>query len=106
MAAFLSSKQLPALDELENFIFCRLAAKIPVTDSFYNGLVAHNDAIKDFIEPSSESSADTLAALVVAALFPPFAGGNEIVIAGIPPLGCCMSFLSRGTLLQHNQGLW
>ncbi|KAL0026224.1 hypothetical protein WJX77_003329 [Trebouxia sp. C0004] len=38
VAAFQHSniKLPPALDELEHFIFHRLSAKLPVTDSFYN----------------------------------------------------------------------
>ncbi len=74
-------KQPPALDELQNFIFRPLAAKIPVIDSFYNGLVAHNDSLKATIEPASLSGADILAALVVSALASEFEGGDEIVIA-------------------------
>ena len=58
----------PALDELETFIFRPLAAKIPVIDSFYNGLVAHNDSLKATIEPASLSGADMLAVSVVYAL--------------------------------------
>ncbi len=72
----------PALDELQTFIFRPLAAKIPVIDSFYNGLVAHNDSLKATIEPASLSGADVLAALVVCALTSEFEGGDEIVIAG------------------------
>jgi len=72
----------PVLDELQTFIFRPLAAKIPVIDSFYNGLVAHNDSLKATIEPASLSGADILAALVVSALTSEFDGGDEIVIAG------------------------
>ena len=72
----------PALDELQTFIFRTLAAKIPVVDSFYNGLVAHNDSLKAIIEPASLSGADILAALVVSALTSESEGGDEIVIAG------------------------
>jgi len=72
----------PALDELQTFIFRTPAAKIPVVDSFYNGLVAHNDSLKAIIEPASLSGADILAALVVSALTSEFEGGDEIVIAG------------------------
>ncbi|DBA89134.1 TPA: hypothetical protein ACH3X1_016301 [Trebouxia sp. C0004] len=75
----------PALDELERFILHGLSAKLPVTDSFYNGLVAQNDALKEIIEPLSHSGADILAALIVAALHPEFEGGDEIVIAGKAP---------------------
>ena len=75
-------KQPPALHELETFIFQPLAAKIPVTDSFYNSLVARNDSLKATIEPASLSGAGTLAALVHAALESEFDGGDEIVIAG------------------------
>ncbi|KAA6419341.1 MAG: hypothetical protein FRX49_10740 [Trebouxia sp. A1-2] len=77
-----SSKLPPALNELERFIFTRLSAKLPVTDSYYNGLVAQNDALKEMIEPVSYSGADILAALIVAALHPEFEGTDEIVIAG------------------------
>ncbi|KAL0021284.1 hypothetical protein WJX79_008029 [Trebouxia sp. C0005] len=77
-----SSKLPPALNELERFIFTRLSAKLPVTDSYYNGLVAQNDALKEMIEPVSYSGADILAALIVAALHPEFEGNDEIVIAG------------------------
>ncbi|KAL3139897.1 hypothetical protein ABBQ38_004191 [Trebouxia sp. C0009 RCD-2024] len=77
-----NSKLPPALDELERFIFHRLSAKLPVTDSYYNGLVAQNDALKEMIEPVSHSGADILAALIVAALHPEFEGTDEIVIAG------------------------
>ena len=47
VAALLQSnlKLPPALCELERFIFHPLSAKLPVTDSFYNGLVAQNDAL-------------------------------------------------------------
>jgi len=72
----------PVLDELQTFIFRPLAAKIPVIDSFYNGLVAHNDSLKATTEPASLSGADILAALVVSALTSEFEGGDEIVIAG------------------------
>ncbi len=75
-------KQPPALNELQNFIIRPLSAKIPVIDSFYNGLVAHNDSLKATIEPASLSGADILAALVVSALASEFEGGDEIVIAG------------------------
>jgi len=71
-----------ALDELDHFLFRSLSAKLPVTDSFYNGLVAQNDALKEIIEPLSHSGADILAALIVAALHLDFEGGDEIVIAG------------------------
>ena len=52
VAAFQQSnfKLPPALDELERFLFHHLSAKLPVTDSFYNGLVAQNDALKGIIE--------------------------------------------------------
>ena len=73
----------PALDELQAFVFCPLAAKISVTDSFYNGLVAHNDSLKATIKPASLSGADVLAALAVSALTSESEGGDEIVIAGI-----------------------
>ena len=56
-----------------------------MTSSFYNGLVAQNDALKEIIEPLSHSGADILAALIVAALHPEFEGGDEIVIAGKAP---------------------
>lgn len=84
MAAFQQPTfKLPsALDELDHFLFCSLSAKLPVTDSFYNGLVAQNDALKEIIEPLSHSGADILAALIVAALHLDFEGGDEIVIAG------------------------
>ena len=84
LAAFQQSnfKLPPALDELERFLFHRLSAKLPVTDSFYNGLVAQNDALKEIIEPLPHSGADILAALIVAALYPEFEAGDEIVIAG------------------------
>ena len=72
----------PALCELECFIFHPLSAKLAVTDSFYNGLVAQTDALKEIIEPSSHSGADMLAGFVVAALHPEFEGGDEIVLAG------------------------
>ena len=87
MAAFQQSnfKLPPALDELKRFIFHGLSAKLPVTSSFYNGLVAQNDALKEIIEPLSHSGADILAALIMAALHPEFEGGDEIVIAGKAP---------------------
>lgn len=76
----------PALYELEAFIFRPLAAKIPVIDSFYNGLVAHNDSLKAIIEPVSLSGADILAALVVSALTSEdsdeiFISGNQLGLA-------------------------
>lgn len=100
MAAFQqsNSKLPPALDELERFIFHRLSAKLPVTDSYYNGLVAQNDALKEIIEPVSHSGADILAALIVAALHPEFEGTNESVIAGMAPGNALNQLLSAA---QH-----
>ena len=72
----------PVLDELQTFIFRPLAAKIPVIDSYYNGLVAHDDSLKATIEPASPSGADVLAAHVVSAMASEFEGGDEIAIAG------------------------
>ncbi|KAL3147116.1 hypothetical protein ABBQ38_015071 [Trebouxia sp. C0009 RCD-2024] len=63
-------------------MFHPLSAKLPVIDSFYNGLVAHNDALRETIEPLSHSGADVLAALIVAAVHAEFEGGDESVIAG------------------------
>ena len=74
-------KQPPALDELEAFIFRPLAAKIPVTDSIYNSLVADNDSFKTLIEPASLSGADTMSVLVGASLRSEFDSSDEIVIA-------------------------
>ena len=75
-------KQPPALDDLEAFIFRPLAAKIPVTDSFYNSLVAFNYSLNSLIEPASLSGADSLAVLVGASLISEADSSNEIVIAG------------------------
>ena len=72
----------PVLDELQTFIFRPLAVKLPVIDSFYNGLVAHNEFLKAVIEPASMSGADVLAALVVSALTSDFEGDDKSVIAG------------------------
>ncbi|DBA89395.1 TPA: hypothetical protein ACH3X2_004751 [Trebouxia sp. C0005] len=72
----------PAVDQLEDFIFHPLAAKLPVVDSIYNALVARNDSLKASIEPASLSGADTLAALILVALETDFDGGDEIAIAG------------------------
>ncbi len=72
----------PTLDGLAAFIFHPPAAKIPVLDAFYTGLVAHNDALRAIIEPASLSGAEVLAALVVSALQSEFEGGDKIVIAG------------------------
>lgn len=83
----------PAVDQLEDFIFHPLAAKLPVVDSIYNALVARNDSLKASIEPASLSGADTLAALILVALETDFDGGDEIAIAGKESRGVCKTHL-------------